>query len=212
MEVAPTERDNVHGQHTVVEWHELEVRQLHSRPDHPILLQRHGVCLVELVLGALALHQSHGGQEEKQVARGEETLIGSNAGDDSEVRGVGDIDALLQEAEPLGGRGTEDAAAVEGHAGGAGEVVALQAIAFDSLLCERVAGREEDGGGDGLCENRARGQFGLVPAHSRQLEQCGAHVEHMEREVNHTSAASCVVGLWEVLLGWYDVEGSFRVQ
>lgn len=151
----------------MVERHELEVHQLHSRPDHPILLQRHGVGLVELVLGTLALHDGHGGEEEEQVACSEDTLIGGDAGEDGEVGGIGDVDTLLQETEPLGGCGAEDAAAVEGHTGSAGEVVALDAIALNSLLSERVASREENGGGDGLGEQRARGQFGLVPARRR---------------------------------------------
>lgn len=163
----------------MLKWHELEVDELHSRPNHPVLLESHGVGLVELVLWAGALHDSHGGEEEKQVTRGEQALIGGDASDDGEVGRVGDHDALLQEAEPLGGSGTEDAASVEGHAAGTGEVVALDAIALDGLLSESVAGCEEDGGGDRLSEEWARGQLGLVPACHRRLEDRGQHVEDM---------------------------------
>lgn len=147
----------------MLEWHELEVRELDSGPDHPVLLQCSGVRLCKLVLGRATLHDGHGREEEEQVAGCEEALVGGDTSDDGEVWGVLDHDALLQEAEPFGGSGTEDAAAVEGHAGRAGEVMALDAIALDRLLGEGVAGCEEDGGGDGLCEERARGQLGLVP-------------------------------------------------
>jgi hypothetical protein len=89
----------------------------------------------------------------------------------------------LQEAEPLGGSGTEDAAAVEGHAGRAREVMSLDAIALDGLLGEGVAGCEEDGGGDGLCEERARGQLGLVPVYRCRLVQCCRHVNDRSVDV-----------------------------
>lgn len=154
----------------MVQRHELEVGELHSWPNHPILLQRSGVGLSKLVLGTLTLHDSHGGEEEEQVACSEEALIGGDAGDDFEVWAVFDHDAPLQEAEPLGGSGSEDAAAVEGHTGGAGEIVTLDAIALNGLLGKRVASHEENGGGDGLGQERARGQLGLVPACHRRLE------------------------------------------
>lgn len=54
--------------------------------------------------------------------------------------------------------------------------MALDAIALDGLLCEGVAGCEEDSGSDGLGEERARGQLGLVPARRRRLVGCGEHV------------------------------------
>jgi len=41
--------------------------------------------------------------------------------------------------------------------------VVAEAFALDELLGHGVAGCEEDGGCDGLGEERARGQLGLVP-------------------------------------------------
>lgn len=38
-----------------------------------------------------------------------------------------------------------------------------ESLLFDELLSHGVASREQDAGGDGLCEDWARGQLGLVP-------------------------------------------------
>lgn len=52
---------------------------------------------------------------------------------------------------------------VEGHTASAGKVVLLNALLFDGLLRNDVAGAKEDGGGDGLGEKGPCGQPGLVP-------------------------------------------------
>lgn len=53
--------------------------------------------------------------------------------------------------------------AVEGHAASAGKVVLLEAAAVDELLGGNVAGGEEDGCGDALGEQGARGEAAVVP-------------------------------------------------
>lgn len=52
---------------------------------------------------------------------------------------------------------------VEGHAASAGKVMLLETLFVDGLLGNNVAGAEEDGGSDGLCEEGPSGQSGLVP-------------------------------------------------
>lgn len=143
--------------------HELEVRELHHRPDHPVLRQRVEVCALQLVPGIRALQQRHCAQETEQVRAGEDGLIGQDARDDLQVRAARDDNLFLEEAEPLSRGGTEDAAAVEDHAAGACEVVVLDAPLLDELLGHGVAGREEDACGDRLGEDGARGQLRLVP-------------------------------------------------
>lgn len=53
--------------------------------------------------------------------------------------------------------------AIEDHATGAGQVMLLQALLIDGLLGDDVAGSEEDGRGDDLCQQGPTGQLGLVP-------------------------------------------------
>jgi len=164
-----TQRNHVHDQDSVLQRHELEVRELHHRPHHPVLRERLLVRRCQLLPRVGALHDRHRAQEHEQVARSEEALVGRDARDDLEVGRGRDADLALQEAEPRRGCWTEDGATVEGHAAGATELVVGEAFALDELLGHGVAGREEDGGGDGLGEERARGQLGLVPAWARSL-------------------------------------------
>lgn len=57
----------------------------------------------------------------------------------------------------------ERTSAVEGHAAGSSEFVVLEAFLLDELLGHGITGCEEDGGGDALGEQWARGQLSLVP-------------------------------------------------
>ena len=146
----------------MLERHKLEVGRLHSGPDQPVLAQSVEVCAPQLLPGILSRHDGHTGQEDGQVTAGEDDLVGGDAGEDLEVGAAGELDLALQETEPFGGGGTEDAAAVEGHAGGAAEFVVGEAFLLDALLGHGVAGGEEDGGGEGLGEHGAPLQGGLV--------------------------------------------------
>ena len=158
-----TERDEVDEEDLVRQRHELEVGELYDRPDHPVLGQRVEVCALQLLLRVGALEDGHGAQEAEQVGASKHSLVGEDACDDLKVGLAWDDDLLLEETEPLDSGRTEDAAAVEDHAASASEVVVLDALLLDQLLGHGVASREEDAGGDGLGEDRARGQLGLVP-------------------------------------------------
>lgn len=161
--IALTEGNEVDEEDLVRQRHELEVRELDDRPDHPVLGQRVEVGALQLLARVRSLEQCHGAQEAEQVGAGEHGLVGQDARDDLGIGTAGDDDLLLQEAKPLGGSRTEDATAVEDHATGASHVMVLETLLFNELLCHGVAGREEDASGDGLSEDRARGQLGLVP-------------------------------------------------
>lgn len=147
----------------MLQWHEFEVRQLYDRPHHPILLKRRRVALFQLLTWVGALHNGHRAQEDEQVGASEHGLIYGDSGEDREVGSAGENDSALQEAEPSGGCRAEDATAVQSHTTGSGEFVVGEALLLDELLGHGVAGREEDGGGDRLGEQRPRGQLGLVP-------------------------------------------------
>lgn len=190
-----TKGDEVDEEDLVRQRHELEVGELHNGPDHPVLGQRVEVCALQLLPRVGTLQQRHGAQEAEQVGTSEDGLVGEDARDDLKVGLARDDNLLLEEAEPLDGGGTEDAATVEDHAAGTGEVMVLESLLFDELLGHGVAGREEDAGGDRLGEDRARGQFGLVPISASVSE-----VRVSLRDGRRTSAASwascsCVVEL-----------------
>lgn len=161
-----TKRNNVDNQHPVLQRHKLEVCELHNRPNHPILLQRIEIRALQLLLRIRPLHNRHTAQKHEQIAARKHDLIRSHSGHNLQVGTTRDAHFLLQEAEPFCGRGTEDAAAVEGHAGCAAEFVVGEAFALHKVLGHGVAGCEEDGCCDGLGEEGARGQFGLVPGGS----------------------------------------------
>ena len=180
-----TEGDEVDEEDLVRQRHELEVGELYDRPDHPVLGQRVEVCALQLLLRVGALEDGHGAQEAEQVGASKHSLIREDTCDDLKVGLARDDDLLLEETEPLDGGRTEDAAAVEDHAASAGEVVVLDALLLDQLLGHGVASREEDAGGDGLSEDRARGQLGLVPIGATVSE---ARMRGVDGE--RTSAAS----------------------
>ena len=69
---------------------------------------------------------------------------------------------LASSCLPLANQGKRTSA-VEDHAAGAGQVMLLQALLVDGLLGDDVAGAEEDGRGDDLCQQGPLGQLGLVP-------------------------------------------------
>jgi hypothetical protein len=54
-------------------------------------------------------------------------------------------------------------AAVQGHSSRAGDIVFLDALLIDELLCRYVAYREEHRGCDGLGEKGPCRQAGLIP-------------------------------------------------
>lgn len=80
--------------------HELEVRHLYPRPDHPILGQGRRVGRVQLFLWVRPFHDCHRGQEAKQVDAGEHGLVKSNPRDDLQVRLSWELYFSLKEAVP----------------------------------------------------------------------------------------------------------------
>ena len=180
-----TEGDEVDEQNLVRQWNELEVDHLHDRPHHPVLGQGVEVCAFQLLPRIGALQQRHGAEEAEQVGASEHGLVGEDASDDLEVGLSRDNDLLLEETEPLDSGRTEHAAAVEDHAAGAGEVMVLEALLLDELLGHGVAGREEDARGDGLGEDWARGQLGLVP-----VDALAGGMRSEGSLAQHTSATS----------------------
>ena len=91
----------------MVQRNKLEVDCLDERPYHPVLLDRSRVCTLHLLLRAATLHDSHAAKEAEQVCRGEDKLVGSNAGKDLEILVLQD-DLVLEELEPCCRSGTED--------------------------------------------------------------------------------------------------------
>ena len=91
----------------MLQWHELEINSLYSRPNHPILLQCIPVCTVKLILWIRALHVCHATQEEEEICGGEDGLIHKDTGSDSCIFGF-QGDALLEESVPKGCAGAED--------------------------------------------------------------------------------------------------------
>ena len=183
-----TEGYEVHEQDLVRQWNELEVDHLNKRPHHPVLGEGVPVCGLQLLPRVSALQQRHGAEEAEQVGASEHSLIGEDARDDLEVGLARNNNLFLEEAEPLDSGRTEHATAVEDHAAGAGEVMVLEALLLDQLLGHGVAGREEDASGDGLGEDWARGQLGLVPVDalvggmgSEDVEQC-IPAQHLGRD------------------------------
>ena len=65
-------------------------------------------------------------------------------------------------------------AAVQGHAGRPDAIVALPGLLLDELLRGHVAGCEEDGGRDALCEQWAGRQLGPVPVRRISRGPCAA--------------------------------------
>lgn len=158
-----TERDEVDEKDLVRQRDEFEVGELHNGPDHPVLRQGVEVCALQLLPRVRTLQQRHGAQEAEQVGASKHSLIRQDARDDLEVGLAGDDDLLLQETEPLDGRWAKEAAAIEDHAASAAVVVVLDSLLFHQMLRHSVARREEEAGCDGLGEDGARGQLGLVP-------------------------------------------------
>ena len=180
-----TEGDEVDEEDLVRQRHELEVGELHNGPDHPVLGQRVEVCALQLLLRVGTLKDGHGAQEAEQVGTSEHSLIREDTRDDLKVGLARDDNLLLEETEPLDSGRTEHAAAVEDHAAGAGEVMVLEALLLDELLGHGVAGREEDARGDGLGEDWARGQLGLVP-----VDALAGGMRSEGSLAQHTSATS----------------------
>ena len=183
-----TEGDEVDEEDLVRQRHELEVGELHNGPDHPVLGQRVEVCALQLLLRVGALEDGHGAQETEQVGASKHSLIREDTRDNLKVGLARDDDLLLEETEPLDGGRTEDAAAIEDHAASTSEVVVFDALLLDQLLGHGVASRKEDAGGDGLGEDRARGQLGLVPIRATVSE-----VRIYRRGGQRTSAASWAI-------------------
>ena len=61
------------------------------------------------------------------------------------------------------GGGDVCTSSVESHSACTCELVVLETLLLDQLLSHGITSREEDGRGDGLGEERARGQLHLVP-------------------------------------------------
>lgn len=141
---------------------ELEVHSLDEWPEHPILGESVPVGRLDLLLRIRTFHDSHRGQEGKQVERSKDCLIKTNASEDLCVGRTRDANAALKEAEPGSSERTEDSwnksasvtlkveyqwmhtSTVECHTGTTGNVVVLQANLLDTLLGHGITGREED--------------------------------------------------------------------
>lgn len=57
----------------------------------------------------------------------------------------------------------EHTTAIKGHAPGSSNIVLLNTLLVDQLLCGDIADRKQDRSGDGLSKERARRKAGLVP-------------------------------------------------
>jgi hypothetical protein len=79
--------------------HELEVDELHERPDHVVGRQGRHVALLELVLGRRALQHRHAAKEDANEGRREDALVEGDAGQDGAVCAA-QVDVALQELEP----------------------------------------------------------------------------------------------------------------
>lgn len=153
----------------MLQWHKLEVCELHRRPDHPVFLQCREVRILQLLRWISALHNGHAAQEAEQIGTSEHRLICEDSRDDLQVWFAWDDDLSLQKREPHRGCWTKDTSTIQRHAACSCPLLILNAFLFNSLLGHGVTGREEDGGRDRLGEERARSQLGLVPDSRRQL-------------------------------------------
>jgi hypothetical protein len=103
----PSQRDNVHNQHPVMQWYQFEIDSLYERPHHPILLQRRSICTLQLVLRTRPLHNRHTTQEDEKIRARENDLICRNPRNDFQVLVLED-DFVLEEFEPRRGCWPED--------------------------------------------------------------------------------------------------------
>lgn len=83
----------------MVEGDELEVDQLHERPDQVVGLQGGQVALLELLLRRAALHGGHAAEEDADHGGREDALVDGDARHDLGVL-VAEDDPALQELEP----------------------------------------------------------------------------------------------------------------
>lgn len=150
--------------------HNREVRRLHSRPHHPILLVGIPVRAPQLVARTRALHNRHASEEAGEIRGREHALIGEDFGGDLESGTLWDLYATLEEGEPEGCGGAEDGwwgavvlvsrrgmsqkgrevgramrtTAIEHHSPCTLDVVVLETSLFDCMLGEGVACAEKD--------------------------------------------------------------------
>ena len=91
----------------MLQWHQFEVRCLHPRPKHPILLQRRAIRAVQFILWAASLHERHTAQEDKHVGGCKYALVCHDACCNGGI-GVFEDNLFLEELEPGGRNGAED--------------------------------------------------------------------------------------------------------
>jgi hypothetical protein len=103
----PSQRDNVHHQHPMMQWHQFEIDRLHKRPHHPILLQCRSICTLQFIFRARPLHNRHTTQENEKIRARENDLICPNPCENFEVL-VLENDFVLEEFEPGRGCWPED--------------------------------------------------------------------------------------------------------
>jgi hypothetical protein len=87
--------------------HILEIRKLHPRPNHQVLLVPRQIRVAEALLDARALEVRHGGEEEAHVNGRKEELVACHARDDGAVFGRR-VDVADEEFVPFCGGGAED--------------------------------------------------------------------------------------------------------
>jgi hypothetical protein len=75
QKAVPANADQVHHENSVVKRHKLEVGKLDERPQHVVGLERGRIALLQLVLGAAALHDSHAAEEDTNHGWREEQLV-----------------------------------------------------------------------------------------------------------------------------------------
>jgi len=150
----------------MLQWHQLEIDRLHSRPHHPVLLQSRPICTLQLLFRIGALHVRHAAEEEEQIRRGEDSLVDQNPGGNRRI-GAFEVDVLLEESVPQSRAGAKDrfgkgfsmavlshnpsvcevTSAIECHSPRPGQVLVLKPNSLDGLLAHDIPSRKED-----LCE------------------------------------------------------------
>ena len=61
----PPQRDDIDNQNSMMKRNQLEVDSLNERPNHPILLQRIPIRLIQLIFRAGTFHDGHATQEDE---------------------------------------------------------------------------------------------------------------------------------------------------
>lgn len=135
----PANGDDVDKEDPVVQRDQLEVEDLHKRPDEIVSGQSRPVALLELLFDAATLHDGHAAEEDSDEGGCEEALVTCDASEDLGVLILQDH-SLLQELEPSRCARSKDGASIQGHAACSCEIMVLHAFLLDKLLGSDVTG------------------------------------------------------------------------